>query len=116
MNTNNQYSASVSQPQPAPRSPPEYVVYHDFTGPARLTTTLVHVISDVTGVDVTDTEFTLNDYVDPDALNRLFAPKADGTPRTRGDVRVTILDCQVTIFADGRIVIVLPAQTRQVPR
>lgn len=46
-----------------------YRVKHDFDGSAELTTTLAHAISDVTGLDVTDTAFTLNDYVDLEALD-----------------------------------------------
>ena len=82
-----------------------YVVHHDFDGPAELTTTLAHAIADVTGFEVTETGFTLSEYVDPDALDRLFAPKSDGTPRTNGHLRFTIWNCQVTVYSTGRIVI-----------
>jgi len=87
-----------------------YVVTHDFGGSAELTTTLAHAISDVTGIDVTDTGFTIADYVDPGALDRLFRPKPDGTPRSNGQLSLTIWGCQVTVHADGRIVITPPPQ------
>jgi hypothetical protein len=87
------------------------VVQHDFGGSAELTTTLAHAISDVTGIDVTDTGFTLNDYVDPDAMDKLFKPKSDGTPRTNGSLNLTILGCQVVIHSTGQIVISPPQQT-----
>lgn len=83
---------------------------HDFDGSAQLTTTLVHAISDVTGTAVTNTEFTLNDYVDPDALNRLFGSTPDGTARATGELHLTIWGCDVTIFASGQIVIVPPLE------
>ncbi|MFB6179022.1 MAG: HalOD1 output domain-containing protein [Halorientalis sp.] len=101
---------AVPQQQPPTHQP--YVVHHDFTGSAELTTTLAHAISDVTGIDVTDTEFTLNDYVDPDALDNLFKPKSDGTPRTNGSLNVTILGCQVVVHSNGQIVLTPPQQSR----
>jgi len=87
------------------------VVHHEFGGAAELTTTLAHAISDVTGIDVTDTGFTLNDYVDPDAMDKLFQPKADGTQRTNGSLNLTILGCPVVIHSNGQIVITPPQQT-----
>lgn len=86
------------------------MVNHEFGGPAELTTTLAHAVSDVTGIDVTDTGFTLNDYVDPDAMDNLFQPKPDGTPRTNGSLNLTILGCQVVIHSTGEIVITPPQQ------
>jgi len=89
-----------------------YVVQHDFDGPAELTTTLAHALSDVSGVDVTDTGFTLYDYIDPDALDQLFTPADDGSQRINGTLTFTVWSCQVTVYSDGRIAIVPPRQTR----
>ena len=95
----------------------QHVVYHDFHGPAELTTTLVHAISDVTGVDVTDTGFTLNDYVDPDALDRLFRPRGATPGRSNCQFSLTVWGCQVTVYDTGRIVITPSQQYRpQQPR
>jgi len=90
-----------------------YFVKHDFDGAAALTTTLAHALSDVTGIDVTDTGFTLNDHVDPDALDRLFKPKDDGTPRMSGHLTFTVWGYQVTVYSDGQIAIVPPQQAPQ---
>jgi len=90
-----------------------YYVKHDFEGSAELTTTLAHAISDVTGVDVTDTGFTLNDHVDPEALDRLFKPQDDGTPRVDGHLSFTIWHHRVTVYSDGQIAIVPPRQPPQ---
>lgn len=90
-----------------------YFVQHDFDGPATLTTTLAHAISDVSDVDVTDTGFRLNDHVDPDALDRLFRPKGDGTPRMDGHLTFTVWGYQVTVYSDGQIAIVPPQQPTQ---
>ena len=87
-----------------------YYVRHDFEGSAELTTTLAHAISDVTGVDVTDTRFTLNDHVDPEALDRLFEPQNDGTPRVDGHLSFPIWNHQVTVYSNGQIAIVPPRQ------
>lgn len=102
------------QPQPQPAGAQPYCVQHDFDGPAELTTTLAHAISNVTGADVTDAGFTLNDYVDPDALDRLFRPKADGTPRGSGRVSFDVWGNEVTVHSSGQIVITPPPQ--QAPR
>ena len=97
-------SAARAGAQPAPQQ--SYTVHHDFDGVATVTETVVHALSDVTGVDVTDTDFALYDYVDPDALNRLFAPKSDGTSRVNGHVSFTVMGYQTTIYASGQITIV----------
>lgn len=102
-------------PQQPPRHQNNYVVEHDFDGTADLTTTLIHAIADVTGVDVTDTGFTLNDHVDPDALNHLFAPKEDGSPRANGNVSFAIWGHQVTVYSHGLIVIVPPSNAPPAP-
>ena len=89
-----------------------YEFNHEFGGSAKLTTTLVHALSDVAGVDVTDAEFTLSDYVDPEALDNLFKPKDDDSPRLGGHLSFTAWGCQVTVYSDGRITVVPPRQTR----
>ena len=112
MYRNGQHVEHNSSQQYQSRGTQNYFVQHDFDGSAELTTTLAHAISDVTGIDVTDTGFTLNDHVDPEALDRLFRPKEDGTPRTNGHMSFTIWGYQVTVYSNGQIAIVPP---RQVP-
>lgn len=82
-----------------------YTVNHDFDGAAKLSTTLVHALSTVTNADMTDTEFTLHDYVDPDALNRLFRSQ-DDADRINGHLTFTIMGYQTTIYSNGQIRIV----------
>ena len=110
MNRNVSNTEPTTVARQAPQKQQPYVVHHEFGGSAELTTTLAHAISDVTGIDVTDTGFTLNDYVDPDALDKLFQPKADGTQRTSGSLNLTILGCQVVIHSNGQIVLTPPQQ------
>lgn len=111
MYRNGQHAEHTAPQQYQSPANQNYFVQHDFDGSAELTTTLAHAISDVTGIDVTDTGFTLNDHVDPEALDRLFAPKEDGTPRTNGHVSFTIWGYQVTVYSSGQIAIVPPRQT-----
>ena len=80
-----------------------YVVYHEFGDTTELSTTLVHAISDVTGIDVTDTEHTIYEYFDPEALDNLFRPKYDGTLRASGQYEFTIWGCRVTVHSSGEI-------------
>lgn len=110
MNGNASALQHQSQPKYQPPNSNTYYVTHDFSGSAKLTTTLVHALADVAGVDVTDTEFCLHDHVDPDALDRLFEPKSDGTGRINGTLSLTIWGYQVTIYGDGQIAITEPVQ------
>ena len=85
-----------------------YVVYHDLDGTAELSTALVHTIADATGVDPTDARFRLSEYVDPDALDRLFD---GGSGETRGgpvELAFSLWGYRVTVDGTGRIEIVPP--------
>jgi hypothetical protein len=97
------------QSQPAPQSrPQEYHAYHDPTGTAKLSTTVVHSLADVMGEDVTDASFVLHDSVDPDALDRLFANVDSDQRQTPGHAAFTINGYQVTVYGTGEIVITPP--------
>jgi hypothetical protein len=87
-----------------------YTIQHDFTGPASITTTLTHALSDISGIDVTDAEHALEEYVDPDALDRLFAPTSDGSRRANGQLMFNIDGYRTTIYGNGLISIVPPQQ------
>ena len=90
------------------RAPNTYYAHHDPNGAADLTTTIVHALADVMGDDVTGTEFSLYDSVDPDALDRIFAPKRDGTPRPPGHVAFSVEGYRVTVYSSGEIAITPP--------
>jgi hypothetical protein len=68
-------------------------------------TTVARGIAEVTGTPVEDLAVELNDYVDPDALNRLFGERLDGTDRTEGRVVFPVQDCVVEVYADYRVVV-----------
>jgi len=87
---------------------PNYVTTHDPDGTSKLSTTVIHALADVMDSDVSATGFTLYDSVDPDALDRIFAP-GDDTQRESGHVAFTVQRYRVTVYGDGRIVITPPA-------
>jgi len=116
MYRNETHAKSHSQQQYQVRDTQTYFVKHDFDGTAELTTTLAHALSDVSGVDVTDTGFTLYDYIDPDALDQLFKPRDDSAQRINGMLTFTVWGHQVTVYSDGQIAIVPPQQPPQPTR
>lgn len=104
----NQANVARSPARQRESGPQRYYVYHEFGGPAELTTTLVHALSDVTGADVTDTELSLADHVEPSALDSLFSPGPDGALRIDSQLRFVMWGYRVTVQTDGRITIVPP--------
>ena len=82
-----------------------YELSYEPEGSATLLTTIVHGLTSVGDVDVSQGEFSLYDSVDPDALERIFSPKADGEPRMNGHVAFTALECEVYVHASGDIYI-----------
>ncbi|SEW16181.1 HalOD1 output domain-containing protein [Natrinema salifodinae] len=92
------------------RSPPLYRAAHDPDGPAALSTTVIHALADCMGVDVTDSRVSLYDTVDPEALDALFRPRHDGTPRSGGTLSFVVNDHYVRIRGDGEILIEPPAR------
>lgn len=57
------------------------------------------------GTDPTELEPSLHDVVDPDALNALFESTASGRPRSNGFVEFTYCGYEVTVRADGRVLV-----------
>lgn len=105
-NVSNQCWKEQRSPQPS-----TYHAYHDPRSPAKLSTTIVHALADVMDLDVTDTGFSLYDSVDPDALDQLFVPKSDGTPRPPGHVAFSVQGYRITVYSEGHIVITPPSTT-----
>lgn len=85
----------------------DYYAYHDSESTAKLSTTVVHALADVIGADVTDADLELQDTIDPDALDRIFA--AAGEPsRTPSHLAFTVDGYQITVYSSGQIVITPP--------
>lgn len=67
-------------------------------------TVVVLAVAAVTETDPVDLAV-LNDSIDPDCLNGLFAPKRDGTSRRGGHVTFPFADHDVTVHSDGPVVL-----------
>jgi hypothetical protein len=87
--------------------------YHEPDSVAKLSTTVAHALANVMGEDVTQTEFTLFECIDPDALDAIFSPLRDGRERCSGHVAFNVRGYQVTVYSSGHIVITPPAPRRQ---
>lgn len=86
----------------------DFYAYHDPVSAANVSTTVVHALADVMGRDISDAGFVLYDSIDPDSLDRIFSPTADGTPRPPGHVAFTVDGYRVTVYSSGQIVITPP--------
>ncbi|MGQ4557169.1 HalOD1 output domain-containing protein [Halobellus sp. GM3] len=88
--------------------PDTYYAQHDFDGPAKLSTTVVHTISEVANADITRAESALFQHVNPEALDALFTPAGSDAPRTSSHVNLHIWGYGVTVYSNGQIVISAP--------
>jgi len=87
--------------------------YHEPDSVAKLSTTVAHALADVMGENVTQTEFTLFECIDPDALDAIFSPLEDGSERCSGHVAFNVRGYQVTVYSSGHIVITPPGPRGQ---
>jgi len=87
---------------------PDYHVYHDPSGTAKISTTITHTLADVMGIDVTDARVALYDSVDPESLDRIFTRVADSRSRPPAHVAFTVDGCQVTVYSTGEIILTPP--------
>lgn len=90
-----------------------YAFHYDDDGSVTLPTAIVHALAMIAEVDVSQGEFSLYDSIDPDALERIFSPKADGEARSGGHVAFTALEYEVYVYADGTVFIYPPAHTER---
>lgn len=80
-----------------------YRTQYDPDGESSLTTSVLLALDAVPDYDAQDSETVVFDHVDPDALNDLFSPIADGN--RNGEVRFTVDQYEVTATAAGDITI-----------
>ncbi|RQG90310.1 hypothetical protein EA462_10055 [Natrarchaeobius halalkaliphilus] len=70
---------------------------------------VIEAVAEREGVDPTDIEppayDALYDAINPEALDALFAPRADGTERTTGHVEFTFCNYRVTVSSEGDVVV-----------
>lgn len=85
-----------------------YRVQHDWTEPEPLYYTVARAVAAITDTHPTHVE-SVDQAVDPDALDRLFQPTSDGSLRKNGGhIGFTLDECDVTVYWDGEIVIRAP--------
>lgn len=65
-----------------------------------LTDTVVRAVADAKDVDPLDLDARVYDSIDPDALDRLFTPTADGSDR-QGMVVFPMAGCRVEVQRDA---------------
>lgn len=68
---------------------------------------IIEAVADREGVDPIDIEpptyEALYDVINPEALDALFAPREDGTPRANGRVEFTFCGYDVVVSSDGTV-------------
>ena len=72
---------------------------HVWTCPSTTVLTALEVVGRAGGPALPP----LYDAIDPDALDALFAPQPDGSPRPIGQVCFQIAGYEVTVWSDGAI-------------
>lgn len=72
--------------------------------PSQAVVTAVAKAEDVPVEELCPPEYQpLHDVVDPQALDELFTPKADGSPRGPGHVSFTFCGYEITVESDGSV-------------
>lgn len=80
-----------------------YRAYHDMSEPD-LSVTITQALTQVDGIDITETVDNFPQYVDPDALDRLFrVPRSGDRRHEEGYIHLEIEQIDVTVYADGTI-------------
>lgn len=90
-------------------APPQYTPETDSptttADATRPSVRVVEAVADAKGIDPLDVE-PLSHAVDPDALDALFAPRADATPRDAdASLQFTFAGHTVVVDADGTVVV-----------
>ena len=77
--------------------------------------TVIEAVAEAEGIPPEElrppTYESLHAVVDPEALDTLFATRADGTPRSAGEVRFPFCGYEVTVEADGSITLAEPDES-----
>lgn len=78
-------------------------VEYDIRDGEPLSTAVVLAVAEAADIEPADIQEPLYNVLDPDALNSLFGPKADGTPRDNGKLSFSIYGHDVTIEGNESI-------------
>lgn len=86
-----------------------YRTVHDWNGRETLSDTVVVAVAEAAGVDPIDLSTPLIESVDPDALDGLFRPRRDGSPREAdGRAIFTTNGYEVEVHSDGQVLVYGP--------
>lgn len=77
----------------------------EYDGKTDLSVFIVTAVSSITDTDPTEIDPPLNEAIDPDALDRLFADRPGDRPREGGYLVFCLGGCRVAVYSDGEIVI-----------
>jgi hypothetical protein len=91
-----------------------YHIYYEEEQPPPISTRVIRGVSTLTGERPTDIE-PLHDVIAPDALNRLFESVSEDSSDHRTSVSFPLEGCEVTVYADGEVVISIPSTRRGGP-
>lgn len=101
MQSNSSDDTEVTDPEPSREG---NVTRYAFGESIRPSVAVVEAVAAATGYDPYDVP-PLYEVVDPDALDDLFSPKHDGTPRRAGRVTFPLAGCNVTVTGHGEVVV-----------
>ncbi|WP_227356880.1 HalOD1 output domain-containing protein [Haladaptatus salinisoli] len=85
----------------------ECAAYRIKRGDDDISTRIIRGVEDIVGPDEDNTAW-LYDSIDPDALDTIFSPKHDGTPRDDGKVVFTARNCEISVRGNGEITVYVP--------
>lgn len=80
--------------------------FHWTDGPSAA---VVTAVANELDTDPEELETPLHDFVEPDALDALFAPTHKGVARANGRVTFSMHDCSVTVDSGGEVTATLEA-------
>jgi len=82
----------------AAEEPGVYYAHHDTDGARTVSGTVIRAVAEIAGVDPTTTKIPLEDRVDPEALDELFAGSAG-----EASVRFELCGLAVVVRSDGTV-------------
>lgn len=80
-------------------------IQYDWQSNHLLSTIVVQKMIEAAGVDPTDVPESFYKSIDPDALEDLFRPQMDGTPRKKGKISFSFAGHYITVRSDGQIIV-----------
>jgi hypothetical protein len=77
------------------------VFFHDWAADTEFRLPITSAVAELTDAPPQSIVTELRGSIDPDALERLFGPAADGTPRENGKLVLLVASCEVAVHSSG---------------